>query len=258
MICLFSMDTAALQNIGLSDSEIEVFLIVFELGECTVRQIVDKSGKHRTNVYDTLEKLSKKGLVSGVMKNKIKHFYMTNPYKLEEYFKEREKDFRKQEQNLHEFIVGLNKLSIKSKKKQNIEVFQGIDGLKALYYRLINVATLRDVVYIVGSVKKVFKILEYHLLDIGKKSAKINLKGRMIASEMIFKRKVTGLIKRFVDLDVRFIPREFLSPTAVIIFKDFVCYFNYIDEPFIVLIEDASIAKSYKDYFENMWKKAKV
>jgi len=252
------MDTEVLRKIGLSESEIKVFLIVFQLGECTVRKIVDKVGKHRTNVYDTLEKLSNKGLISGATKNKIKHFYITNPYKLEEYFKEREKDFRKQEQSLRNFIVGLNKLSIKSKKKQNIEVFQGIDGLRSLYYRLTGAATAKDMVYIVGSVKKVFKILEYHLLDIGKRSAKINLKGRMIASEMVFKRKVTGLIKRFVDLDVRFIPREFLSPTSVIIFKNFVGYFNYVDEPFIVLVDDALIAKSYKDYFENMWKKAKI
>lgn len=252
------MDTSVLRSVGLSESEITIFLAVFELGECAVRQIVNKTGKHRTNIYDTLEKLAKKGLVSSTTKNKIKHFYITNPYKLEEYFKEREKELRKQELGLKNFILNLNRPNSESKKKQNIEVFQGIDGLKALYYRLTGAATSKDDVYIVGSVKKVFKILEYHLLDIGKKSATINVKGKMIASEMIFKRKVMGLIKRFVDLDVRFIPSQFLSPTAVIIFKNFVGYFNYVDEPFVVLIDDELIAKSYKNYFENMWSKAKV
>lgn len=96
-------------------------------------------------------------------------------------------------------------------------MFQGIEGLKSLYHRLIEGANPNDEVYIISSVKRVFKILKYHILDITKKSARINLKGKIIADSSILKRKAMKLVKQFVDLEVRFIPREFLSPTSVII-----------------------------------------
>ena len=65
------------------------------------------------------------------------------------------------------------------------------------------------------------------------------------------------IIKKFVDIDIRFISPNLLSPTAVVIFKDFVGFFNYIDEPFTMLVQDKLIADSYRIYFENMWKSAK-
>ena len=126
-----------------------------------------------------------------------------------------------------------------------------------MYYRLSSVAKQKDEIYIVGSVKKIFKILGYNILDISKKTAKMNLRGKMIANKIIFQRQVMKTIRKFVDLEIRFIPDEFLSPTATIIFKNFVGYFNYVDEPFIVLVEDKLIANSYRDYFNKMWKIAR-
>ena len=251
------METSILKDLGLTDSEIEVFMGLFHLGEASVRQLVKKAGKHRTNIYDTLEKLMEKGLVSSTIVNKVKYFYIANPYKLEEYFKEKENKFKKQETELRNFINNLSSIKPEIKTKQKIEVFKGIDGLRSLYYKLSEVAKPNEEVYIIGSVKKVFKMMEYYLLDISKKTANINIKGKMIASHMIFKRQVMRTIQKFVNIEIRFIDAALLSPSAIIIFKDFVGFFNYIDEPFTILINDKSIADSYRNYFNGVWKIAK-
>ncbi len=251
------MNISLLKEIGLTDSEIEIFIELFNLGEAKAKDLAQRTKKHRSNIYDILYKLIKKGLVSSTTKNRVKYFYITNPYKLEEYLKKLEKEFKKKEKQLRRFIERLILTKPEIKEKQNIEVFEGIDGLRALYYRLISIAKPNDEVYIVGSVKKIFKILEYHILDISKKSARINIKGKMIASKMIFRRPIMKLIKHFVNLDIRFIRAEYLSPTSVIIFKNFVGFFNYIDKPLTILIDNDEIAKAYKIYFNKMWKIAK-
>ena len=56
------VNISKLKEIGLSDSEANVYLTLLKLGEATVAEISQSSGLHRTNIYDSLEKLKEKGI----------------------------------------------------------------------------------------------------------------------------------------------------------------------------------------------------
>jgi sugar-specific transcriptional regulator TrmB len=58
-----------LEELGLSKNETKVYLALLELGLSSLKDITSKSGVHRTNVYDSLKRLVKKGLVSHVTKD---------------------------------------------------------------------------------------------------------------------------------------------------------------------------------------------
>ena len=54
------MDKETLTKIGLSKQESAIYLVLLKLNLATVRDISKESGLHRTNIYDTLEKLKEK------------------------------------------------------------------------------------------------------------------------------------------------------------------------------------------------------
>ena len=94
------MNLELLRNIGLTDSEIKVYLALIELGSSTKGPIVDKSKVASSKIYELLEKLMQKGLASYVIKSGVKYFESAPPLRLLDYIKEKESKLKQQEQQL--------------------------------------------------------------------------------------------------------------------------------------------------------------
>ena len=60
------MDTRILEDIGLTNAEIKIYLALLELGTSTAGPILEKSGLQNSVVHMTLKKLVDKGLVTFV------------------------------------------------------------------------------------------------------------------------------------------------------------------------------------------------
>ena len=69
------MDIKALENLGLSNVEAKVYLALLEVGSVVANKIAEQSGIHRRTVYDALETLIEKGLVSFVIEANKKYYY---------------------------------------------------------------------------------------------------------------------------------------------------------------------------------------
>ena len=79
------MDTKPLEEIGLTKSEIKVYLALLKLGQTTAGPIVDEAKVTRSKIYDILERLKNKGLVSHIIKESTKYFSATSPTNIIEY-----------------------------------------------------------------------------------------------------------------------------------------------------------------------------
>ncbi len=62
------METAILEDIGLTSSEIKIYLALLELGIGTAGPIMRKTGLQNSVVHATLPKLVEKGFISFVKK----------------------------------------------------------------------------------------------------------------------------------------------------------------------------------------------
>ena len=69
-----------LEEIGLSKNEAKIYLTLLRLGNVTATDIIKESGVHRSNVYDVLDSLVKKGCVAYIQKGV---FRRTKSYPLE-------------------------------------------------------------------------------------------------------------------------------------------------------------------------------
>ena len=84
-----------LRDIGLTEAETKIYLVLNELGSTTATKIITKSGLHKSTTYETLERLTDKGLVSSIIKGKKRYFYAADPEKLLAIVKEREANIQR-------------------------------------------------------------------------------------------------------------------------------------------------------------------
>src|SRR3989344_470827 len=136
-------DIQDLLKIGLTEGESKVYLALIELGSSTVGPIVKKSGVAYSNIYDILQRLMEKGLVSYIIKNKTKHFQAVSPANLLDYLEKKEEEINNQKKLLKNFLPRLEELQ-KLKPEQDAEIFIGIKGLKSAYEKLLKGATKTD------------------------------------------------------------------------------------------------------------------
>jgi sugar-specific transcriptional regulator TrmB len=63
------MDQKFLEEAGLTPIEVRIYLVLLEKGSIRAGEITRHTGIHRRNVYDAIERLVQKGLVSYIKTN---------------------------------------------------------------------------------------------------------------------------------------------------------------------------------------------
>jgi len=81
-----------LKNFGLTENEARVYLAIVEIGEATTTPIRKKTDIHMSRVYEALNSLVEKGLVSYFLKNNVKHFQASDPKILIHLLNEKERE----------------------------------------------------------------------------------------------------------------------------------------------------------------------
>ena len=102
---------------------------------------------------------------------------------------------------------------------------------------------------------RTYKIEPKLYLHAKKTIKEVNIRGRMIANKRIIRSRILKKIMGMVNLDLRFLPSGYVSPVAVFIFKDNVGFCNFMENPFVIIVEDRIMSQSYKLHFEELWKK---
>jgi len=111
------MNLELLEEIGLTKGEIKVYLTLLKIGETTTGKIIETAQISSGKIYEILDKLIKKGLVSYIVKEKTKYFTASNPNRILDYLKEKEQDLKEKETELKKEIPNLLNLQKITNKK---------------------------------------------------------------------------------------------------------------------------------------------
>ena len=122
-----------LESIGLSKGESKVYVALLKLGSVPVYKLKEETQLHRTTIYDFLEKLLNKGLISYVIKGNVKFYNATTTNKLLEFIKEKEEQVK-------DILPQINKLSQSKQEEIRVEVFKGVEGVKTILNDILRVA----------------------------------------------------------------------------------------------------------------------
>jgi len=252
------MDTKILESIGFTNGEVKVYLALLDLGSTSSGAIITNSKVSRSKVYDILEKLKEKGLVSEVVKENIKYFEALNPEKILDYIKRKEIELKKEEKEFRKVLPELINKSKHKGEKQEVKVFVGIEGLKTFYNDWLSKMKKKDEYLALTLPQKEFedKSLVLFLKKFHQKRNEKGVRARILSNlTNIEKRKEvdysdTGLY------EFRITKQTF--PTGILIFQDIVATISWGKTPRIFSIESKENTDHYRKFFESLWETAKA
>lgn len=243
-----------LEEIGLTKNEIKIYFALLELGRTTTGKIIKKTGIHTSKVYEGLERLSDKGVVTHVIISNTKHFNAVNPLRLIDFLEEKKKKIDIQEQELKSFLPFLM-VHRDTDDETEAEIFQGWKGMETVYKMLRDNMKKGEFNYVFGASKgedeeKVRDFFNKHMKEIARKK---------IRQKVIFNESARGNIKEsYIHpklCETRHLKNT--TPAEINIWHDNVMVVILTKKPAVVLIKNKKVADSFRQYFEVMWKQAK-
>ncbi len=252
------METKKLEELGLTKGEANVYLALIELGETTTTGIISKIKMQKSTVYFCLEKLLSMGLASYIIKNNKKYFKAAPPDRLIELLEEKEKKIEKQKKKIKEMIPGILALEKEEKKPQDVRFFTGWNGMKSAFDDMLRSVEKGDEVHVFGvnTVPQVFPRFRRFIKKFHQKREENGVKLWIIINDDL--RNSIGKDRKGEKYaNVRFIPKEFVTPTAINIYGNKTLIAIWTENPAAVVIDNKETADSFRHYFRLIWNIAK-
>ena len=239
------MNKSPLEELGLTRNEALTYTALLEIGETKTGAIVKKTGLHRVIIYDALESLIKKGLVSFVIKENRKYFQATDPTRILDFLKEKEEIAKS-------ILPELNFKREQAKIKQQVSIYEGIRGLKSVLQNMLKELTPNGTYYVLASGNMADSLGPYYNIY-QKEKNKNKIKSLIIYDEQFKKRKD---VVKITYGAVKFYPLTYF-PTDTFIYNDKVLIVIWNANPsFAILIINKQTSQSYKKFFDVFWKSA--
>jgi len=237
-----------LRELGLSPNEARVYETLIKLSTASVQEISNKSGVHRRNVYDSLNKLNEKGLVSEDFTKGEKNFKAINPSRLLDLVREKQNKVEKA-------LPDMQKTFSQQEEKEEAYLYRGIEGFKNY---LADILRTKEPVYFIGA--KAFWLderLKHFLPNFERERKKLGIKFKHLFDNEVKTQKPE--ILEITGKPYKFMPAQYSSKTAVDIFGPYVVTFvgadigNLEEEPLMFVMKSRKLADGYRKFFQFIW-----
>jgi len=244
---VFFMDLSILKETGLSEGELKVYKILLEIGTGTANQIHEKVGVERRNIYDILNKLIEKGLVSYIEENGKKSFKINSPERIINYLEEKRELLEQTKNKINKILPFIEEQF--NSAKSNLEVFRGENGIKSCWEDMLkskNIYWTGAGNYVPDKFPAFFKNWTERRIK-----AKVSI-------HYLFRNDKIGKVPNRKLQFTKYLPNEFNgNPTATCVWGNKVGHFLFGEELFAFVIESKELAENYKKYFDYLWKISK-
>tara|TARA_Y100000310_G_scaffold289971_1_gene316792 strand:- start:641 stop:1393 length:753 start_codon:yes stop_codon:yes gene_type:complete len=243
------MDTEILRKIGLTENEIKIYLNLLKSGSSSAYEIGKQTGIYRAHIYDKLEQLMEKGLVTHIYKGAKKYFQATEPSKIKQYLEDKKKELELQENQVDSILPELEAMNNLPKEDTFVEVFKGKEGLK---YFLKDIIKTKQEVLVTGiDDKKYQETLPIFMQQYFRDLKNNNIQERIITMK---KPEVFQFKKKLAPTtNYRFLKEKQFNPTNTFVYGDNVVIVTWDTPVTAVMIKNKNIALTYKNHFEHLW-----
>lgn len=233
-------------EIGLAENQATIYLTLLKIGSSSAGEITKKCDINRTNVYDALERLIEKGIVSFIIKDHKKYFEARNPENLKIFLDTQEKNIQEKKQKLKQIFPKINKLKETNKKPQQATIFKGKKALKSIAE---DVLKQKQELLVLGAEGK-FKDIFDHYFDqwhLKRKKAKIKIK-------IVYNK---NLKRNFPYSEIKINKNLEDIPSTTWIYADKIVIIVWDESPVATLIKSKEVSNSYREFFKTIWKNSK-
>ncbi|MBI4447599.1 hypothetical protein HY643_01330 [Candidatus Woesearchaeota archaeon] len=235
-----NMETRKLEVVGLTRVEAEIYINLLDLGQAQAGNISRRTGIHRRSVYDALERLIKKGLVSFIKLNNKRYYLPTDPKRILELAEEKK-------QVIEGIMPEMESKFNSVKEKQETMFYKGREGLKTIFEDQLNE---RKEVLVFGGALNASEMIKYFFPRYTKERIR-----RKVKLKIIYAQRKEGITVPFSE--IRYLPPKYHSPIATNIYSDKVAIIHWTEPLLAILIKNKDIAEAYRKYFNLLWGIAK-
>jgi len=243
------MNKQLLRDIGLTDTEIKIYLSLLSIGTTSAGRIVEETGLYRKNLYDALNKLIEKGLVTYVIEKKIKYFQPKDPDNLLRYLEvKRNQIFEKENELKKEIPILKQKFSTLTPEIES-EIYRGNEGIKTILKECLN---YKKVLFI-GATGDVENRLPYFWPQYNKKREKVKCEWKLLLVNESKNKKIT----KSKYYKYKILPKILSGLNVIYIYGDYVANVLWLEKPIAFVTKHKTLSENYKKYFEYLWKNIK-
>lgn len=243
------MDLSILKDLGLTNAEIKVYVVLLEVGSTTAGPIIEKSRLQNSVVHRSLNSLIEKGLISFIMEGKRKIYQATDPENFYNFINDKKEEFK-------QILPELKKKQEIAKIKTEATIYKGKRGINEIYNKLLNSGGKEYNTYGGGA-----RVTYDFMGETWWKNLHIKRIANKIPARQVFDktlRKFGEELNKKPLSKVKFLPQEFEQLTETVIIGDYVAIIIFTENPYGILIKDKTVVDSYRKNFNLLWKQAKT
>jgi len=239
-----------LSQLGLSNSEIGIYLTLLQSGPSSVQDISRASGINRVTIYSALANLEKQGLIAETKKGTRRLFVAERPEELKTIVEERGEEIQKINLDLESLVLPVLKaINVNQENKPEIRFYEGIDGIYKVYEQMLE---SHDIIGC-GSYDSVMKVSSWKEEE--KYFHRIKHKKifyRAILEDTPINRKFAAIAKGIAHF--KFLEEGTKLSADIHAYGDQVSLMSY-EKVTATVIRDETIAKSLRMMLEFMWER---
>lgn len=240
-----------LEGIGFTPGEEKVYIALLKLGSSTSGPIAKEANVSRSKLYEILEKLIKKGVVSHFKKNNVNQFQAAHPSRIIQYLDKKEESVKIQKDEFEKKLPYFEQFLKNQTIKQEAEVFEGMEGIKSVReLALKNMKPGESMLYFGNPASGHEYVLGYWD-DWNKR--RINKK---IIAKIIYNSDAKDYGERRKKqkyTEVRYLPNKGNTPAWVEIYGKTIAIVLKEQKPMSIVINNELVAESFKTYFKILW-----
>lgn len=244
-----------LEKIGLTSSESKVYSALLGLGSVSRKELIKKSGISPSKIYEVTDKLIEKGLVSYILKNKVKYFKAAPPSRVIDYLRDKKNEIDSKEKEFSKILPFLENQTNLNAPDTEVEIYSGWRGLQTAYNDILNSMQKGDTNYIFGASegidpKKTRSFFDKYLQQSHDKGIKLKIIFNLRSKDY---HESSDSVKKHVEVKYM----EQITPAEINIYNNKVLIVILTKTPLVIMITGEEVSHSFKAYFDVMWAIAK-
>jgi len=245
------MESTDFERLGLNKNESKVYFELLKSGSSTAADLVKRMGIHRNIVYDNLEKLIAKGLVSYIIEGSKKLFISQEPSAILDFLDKKEEEMTIEREVAKKLISQIKNIKRNEFTGQEAEIFRGIKGMKKVLSEVL-IAKENSVLGMTNESSDLLGEMYW-------KNYNAKIKDGKIKERLLLNSDFNDIysFSKNKNTQVKTLPKEFNQVTEIILFDEKVAIFIYSENPIVFLIKNKSLYHTYIQQFEFLWKLAK-